>query len=223
MQNKKKNVRYVTEKGTAIFPYLIEPDTKFNSDGEFKVKLKLAPDANLATAKGDNVGNFQYFLDELMEKSLAKAQKDNPDKKRIKTADDPYTFDDDGALLVNFKLKANVSTREGKTFQQRPALFDSKGKPFDGDELWGGSLVKVAFEAVPFYTAMIGAGITLRLKAVQVIELRQGGEASADSYGFGEEEGYESAEASKQDSDDYGFSDDDDIPFDTAEDSNGDF
>jgi len=51
--------------------------------------------------------------------------------------------------------------------------------------------VKVAFQLNPFYTAQIGAGIGLRLKAVQVIDLIEPQGGSASSYGFGEEDGYE--------------------------------
>lgn len=225
-QKKKKNPRYVTEAGTAIYPYLITPDTQFNADGEYKVKLKLNPSAELRDSKGEAKGNFQEFLDRMVQASVTKAKKENP-KKRIKEADAPYTFDDDdGSLLVNFKLKARVTTRDGTEFEQQPALFDAKGKPFDGDEIWGGSVMKASFEVVPFYTALIGAGITLRLKAAQIIELKKGGEQSADSFGFGEEEGYESAGQAQ--AEEAGFAtdddlDDDDIPFDAAGDNDGDF
>ena len=226
MAQKKRNTRYVTAAGTAIYPYLTKPDTQFNPDGEYKVKLKLSPDAELKDSKGESRGTLQEFLDAMTGKSVAKAKQENP-KKRIKEADAPYTFDeDDGSLLVNFKLKAKVKTKDGSEFEQAVALFDAKGKPFDGDEIWGGSTVKVSFEVVPFYTAMIGAGLTLRLKAAQIIELKKGGEQSADSFGFGEEDGYESTGQAQ--AEEAGFAtdddlDDDDIPFDVAGDNDGDF
>lgn len=214
---KKRNPRYVTQVGTAIYPYLIEPDTEYNAEGEYKVKLRLPPDATLSNAKGESVGSVQEFIDGMMEKALAKAKEEN--KGRIKEADAPYQIDEDtGDLLVNFKLKASGKTREGKEFTQKPALFDAKGKPFDGDAIWGGSRLKVSFEVVPFFTKLIGAGVTLRLKAVQIIELIQGGGASAENYGFGEEEGYESDETSAEDE---GFSDAEDGAED--EEDGGDF
>ena len=223
-QKKKRNTRYVSEAGTAIYPYLLTPDTEYNPDGEYKVKLKLSPDAGLRNAKGEQYDNFQGFLDAMLEKAVAKAKQENP-KKRIKTADAPYQIDeDDGSLLVNFKLKALVKNKKDNTeFNQQPAIFDAKGKPFEGDAIYGGSVLKASFEVIPFYTALIGAGITLRLKAVQVIELRTASEPIADSYGFGEEEGYESEPSEAEGA---GFTeevDEDDIPFDTAEDAEGDF
>lgn len=63
-------------------------------------------------------------------------------------------------------------------------------------DIWGGTEGKVSFEVAPYFipgTAL--AGIKLRLNAVQVIELRSGGNKSAGEYGFGEEEGGFDAES----------------------------
>lgn len=216
---KKRNTRYVTDAGTAIYPYLIEPDTEYNADGEYKVKLRLAPDAIFKDSKGKSVGTAQEFLDSMLEKSVEKAKAEN--KGRIKEADAPYEVDEDtGELLVNFKLKASGKTREGKEFTQKPALFDAKGKPFEPEEIWGGSTIKVSFEVIPFYTKLIGAGISLRLKAAQIIELIQGGSANADSYGFGEEEGFEA----EDEAGDAGFSSEDEEGSNSDDDDDyGDF
>jgi len=83
--------------------------------------------------------------------------------------------------------------RDGKPWTAAPAIFDAKGQPVrDRDSLkgmWSGTTGRVSFEAQPFFQAAIGAGITLRLKAVQIIDLVEGG-GSAESYGFGEEDGW---------------------------------
>lgn len=209
--------RFVTDTGIAVYPYLIEPDTQFNADGEYKVKLRLSPDSKVYDEKRKALTDIQSFIDEKMEAALEKAQQEN--KGKIKEADAPYTIDEEtGEVLVNFKLKAKGQTRDGKEFEQKPALFDAKGKPFDGEALWGGSRIKVSFEVVPFYTKLIGAGVTLRLKAVQVIELKAGGSGgNADSYGFGEEEGYEAEDEAR----DNGFASEEDTP--EADDDGGDF
>jgi len=49
--------------------------------------------------------------------------------------------------------------------------------------------MKVAYQAVPYFTPMLGAGVSLRLKAVQVIKLVQG---KSDNNIFKEEDGFES-------------------------------
>jgi len=182
--SKVKNPRYTTPAGIAQYPYLTKPDTKFNPDGEYKISVEIP---------GAAAQDIVTFLDEQFEASVAKAKKDNPGKK-IKEGDVPYSVNDDtGKVTVRFKLKAKVTPKQGDPFEQRPALFDAKGKPIGADaKIGGGSKVKVAYELVPYYTAIAGAGISLRLKAVQVIDLVEfSGGASSEAYGFGEEEGYE--------------------------------
>ncbi len=181
---KAKNPRYTTPAGIAQYPYLTKPDTKFNPDGEYKISLEVK-DPNAAAP-------LMSFLDEQLEASIAKAKKDNPGK-RIKEGEAPYQVNDDtGAVTFRFKLKAKVTPKQGDPFEQRPAIFDAKGKPMQEAKIGGGSKVKVAYELIPYYTASAGAGVSLRLKAVQVIDLVEfSGGASADAFGFGEEEGYE--------------------------------
>jgi hypothetical protein len=182
--SKVKNPRYTTPAGIAQYPYLTKPDTKFNPDGEYKISVEIP---------GAAAQDIVTFLDEQFAASVAKAKKENPGKK-IKEGDVPYSVDDDsGKVTVRFKLKAKVTPKMGDPFEQRPALFDAKGKPIGADtKIGGGSKVKVAYELVPYYTAIAGAGVSLRLKAVQVIDLVEfSGGASSEAYGFGEEEGYE--------------------------------
>ena len=186
--SKAKNPRYVTPAGTAQYPYLTKPDTKFNPDGEYKLKLEIP---------GAAAQDIVTFLDEQHEAAQAKAKKENPGKK-IKEGTCPYEVDEDsGKVTVSFKLKAKVTPKNGDPFEQRPAIFDAKGKPLQDVNVGGGSKVKVAYEMVPYYTAIAGAGISLRLKAVQVIDLKEySGGASAEGYGFGEEDGYEAEDNS---------------------------
>jgi hypothetical protein len=185
MTKKAKLPRFVTPKGTAQYPYLTKPDTKFNPDGEYKVNLEI--DAQDAT-------EIMSFLDEQLAESIAKAKEENKGKK-IKEGDVPYSVDEDtGKVTVRFKLKAKVTPKNGEPFEQKPALFDAKGQPLVGDvKLGGGSKIKVSYEVLPYYTAIAGAGISLRVRAVQVIELVEFSSAGAGAFGFGEEDGYEAA------------------------------
>ena len=184
MSKTNKRPRFVTPAGIAQYPYLTTPDTKFNPDGDYKVNLEIDPT------------EITTFLDEQHEAAVAAAKKDNPGKK-IKEGDVPYSVNDEtGKVTVRFKLKAKVHPKNGESFDQRPALFDAKGKPLGKDvKIGGGSKIKVSYEVLPYYTAIAGAGISLRLKAVQVIDLVEyssGG--SGESYGFGKEDGYEATE-----------------------------
>lgn len=200
---KNRKPRYVTDTGEALFPYLVEPDTEFNPDGDYKVRLLLDPSANALNTKSGETLNLQGFLDEMMEKSYELAKEQNSG--RIKRADPPYEIDETtGQLKVNFKLKRKGKTRDGQEFTQQPALFDAKLNPYEGPEIWGGSKIKCSFEVAPYYTKLLGAGITLRLKGAQIIEMAERNTVSGGAFGFGEETGYEAAAHNESDEDSAG-------------------
>jgi hypothetical protein len=179
----------VSPAGIAMFPRLSTPDTKFDARGFYGTKLRLSPDAEAT--------QFVAMLDAAADASQMDAENSRKAEgkkggKPIKLADKSWYRDEDsGELVVNFKMLASGKTRAGKEFTQKPALFDAKGTPLPADvKIGGGSTLKVAFELNPFVSA-IGAGVSLRLKAVQVLDLKEYGQSSADSYGFGQEDGFE--------------------------------
>jgi len=53
--------------------------------------------------------------------------------------------------------------------------------------------MKIAYSLVPYFTPMLGAGITARIKAVQVIELVEGKQMNL----FDKEDGYEAKSESQ--------------------------
>lgn len=170
------------------YPKLIEPETKFNPEGAYKIVGLLDP------ADADGVATQ---LDELLNKHKASLKSQAPDQK-FKLADLPYAYQEiDGKPLfvVKSKMKAKGIDRDGRAWSAAPALFDAKGKPItDRDSLknmWSGTLGRISFDACPFYQAAIGAGITLRLRAVQIISLVESG-GNAESFGFEEEDGWTS-------------------------------
>ena len=166
------NIKGVTEVGKAIYPHLNKPDTRFQKEGVYKVTLELSP---------INAKNLLKHIDD----GIALATKDS---KSNKTAQLPYKTDEKGNMQFNFKCKASGVSKTGQNWEQKPKVFDSKGTPISKDILvWGGTTMKVAYEIIPYSNNMLGSGVSLRLKAVQVHDLVSGGGASADSYGFKEE------------------------------------
>jgi hypothetical protein len=87
--------------------------------------------------------------------------------------------------------RAARARRRQQKFTQKPALFDAKGKPVVTDIKIGTGNRQGELRVVPFVSP-IGAGASLRLKGVQIIELVEWGSGNADYYGFGEEEGFRS-------------------------------
>ena len=145
---------------------------------------------------GEDAENLKQKIDAAIQKSIALA-KEKAKGKNIKTAAAPYEDDtnDDGeatgSTVFKFKTKAQITTKDGKLIPNRVAIFDSKGTPMTDCNVWSGSEMKVSAELVPYYTAMVGAGVSMRLRAVQITKLVEGGSGNAKGYGFGEEEGYE--------------------------------
>jgi hypothetical protein len=178
-----KTPNFTTPKGVAKYPWLNTPDTKFNPDGDYKITVVLGAEAAAPIVK---------FLDERLEASVAQAKKDNVGKK-VREADPPYKVNEEtGEVEVTFKMKAKVNMKNGDSFEQRPTIFDAKLHPLKDINVGGGSVVKVNYECFGFYTALIGAGVSLRLKAVQVLNLVEfTGGLSAQAMGFKEEEGFE--------------------------------
>lgn len=182
-------------KGAAVYPHLNTPDTKFDADGVYHVKLRCSEKEPQAQA-------LIKLIDEKMVESVAKAReavKDDPKKlKKVKACDDkPYSFDTDdddkrtGTVTFTFKMKAQGKSRKtGEEFTQKPAIFNAQGKPVtEVLRIGGGSTLRVSYEIVLFPpTGKTGAGVSLRLKGVQVIELVEWGQGDASYHGFNAEE-----------------------------------
>ena len=88
--------------------------------------------------------------------------------------------------------------KTGETFENKPAIFDANGIPAKDVNVWGGSELKVSAELIPYYTSMVGAGVSMRLRAAQVIKLVEGGNNST-GYGFKKEEGFAVSETQEFD------------------------
>jgi len=178
---KKRNVRFTTEVGIAKWPHLNKPDTKFDKDGAYKLSLILDKES----VKGI-LGKSKEVLKDFVDAGLAKSKKMSP----LPIRDDKDDAGNpNGNFEVKFKLRA-VGRSQSDSWEQRPALFDAGGRPMS-ELIGGGSKVKVGCEIVPYSTAATGTGITLRLKAVQVIELATVSSGdSFESWSFSEEQGF---------------------------------
>lgn len=176
-EKRKRNERFVSPKGRFVYPWLTTPDTKFDADGVYRLKLAVpATDAS--------------GLVEMLEEKQADHLANNKAKVR-KEGSSPFELDEEtNEYLFTFKMKAKVTTKDGTEFTQRPAIFDASGQPCRDLKIGGGTTGKISFEIIPYANKMIGAGLSLRLKAVQIIDLVEYGQQDADSYGFGEEEGF---------------------------------
>jgi len=192
---KNNYVKVVSPEGVSKYAWLTKPDTKFDKDGHFKVNLVVS---------AEQAQPLIQQIDAEMKKSAEIAKEKN--KKAVKLSNPPYELetDDTGAETGNvefkFKRKAQIISADGKVIPFKVAIFDSSGTPMTDTNVWSGSKMKVSAELVHWYTAMAGAGVSLRLRAVQITELVEGGSDNASGYGFDKvDNGYVAPEKVKED------------------------
>lgn len=217
---KEKKVVHTSPQGTAVYPRILgEPDTKFNPEGVWSIKLKFKslsePGVQALIDRIDAVIE-QAGKEAKADADFVKSQKKRG--KKVEPADRSYTIDpDNGEVVVSFKSRASgISKKTNRPWERKVAVFDKYGKPVAPDtKVGGGSLCKVAFTLNPFYTA-IGYGCSIGLEAVQILELVEWGQGTAEQYGFDAEEfeGDEDEEStaatgSEEDADDEDATDDD--------------
>lgn len=192
---RKGNPVFFTPAGTAQYPWLNKPDTKFDADGVYKTNLILSAEDFNAPNKKLGGKSLQQVLTDAVEAKMAETLAELPKAaaSKVKTADVYEDELDDqgeptGNVKLHFKLKAKVTVKSsGKTFEQKPTLVDSKNKVID-DIIYGGSTIKLSFSPIPYYMASTKTvGVSLRMIAVQVLDLvsRGGGDT-----GFDVEDGY---------------------------------
>jgi hypothetical protein len=197
MARKTKRPLYVTPVGIAVWPHVHSPDTKFDKDGVYRVQLAYDEDSTEAKKLIAAIDAWiESAITEQRALDLEEAGSDERARKRItnkeyKRADKPYKMElndegeETGRVLFNFKLKAKGKTREGEVFERKVALYLKGGQPLPKDKkIGGGSKLQVSYEANPFYTGGLGAGVSLRMMAVMVHELVEWAQRDASGFGF---------------------------------------
>ena len=163
----KNQIKIVSPRGIAVYPWLNRPDTKFSADGDFKVTLKVpAEDASPLIQK----------LDEIISNYQSQQTKADPKLARYSVSP-PYEeeMDDQGNLtghyLFKFKQKAKIHTKDGRVIDMKVALVDASRTPTSVN-VGGGSAIKIAATVFPYAMSTTKSiGLSLRPSAVQILEL----------------------------------------------------
>ncbi len=183
--------RITTPVGVAKFPWLNEPDTKFesqrNKGGEYHVDLRL-PEAESAAL----VQRLETILQEWM--ALKNAEQEELKKKPYKPFNTlPWSEDFDdagnptGEYVFKFKRGVQWEDRDGNVRTNVLKFVDSHGQGVNSltDTIGSGSKLRICFQ-VRGWASPLGVGIALDLVAVQIIELvAYAGSADAEGEGFG--------------------------------------
>lgn len=186
-------------KGNALWAKVFDPDTRYVPEGEYSIQV-VVPETQAAEVCEQ--------LDNMAQAKLSEVVKEQPKLKAVLSTRAPYELETDeagnptGNILFKTKMKARITSRDGRTYEQKPAVVDAKRTPMDGSQLVGnGSLVKVAVEPMSYMmqsTKQIG--VTLRLKAVQIINLVEYGNTVTSI--FDEEDGFVASAVRKDDNSD---------------------
>lgn len=194
--NNKKNflTAFTSPVGEAVFPWLTKADTMHDTTGvyhtDLSVPFELADDfiAKLenvlcnftATLEGPQMAFTQrpVFTKEVTRPEFTKDMTDE-EKDAARAAHIP---EETGNVLFRFKLKSTVTPASGETFTQAPVIvMAATGEKVEGP-VYGGSMIRVRGQIVPYTNSMSSQiGVTLRLKAVQVLDLVTG---SGEGTGF---------------------------------------
>jgi hypothetical protein len=172
-----------TPKGIAKYPHVNEPNTRFNPMGEYSCSIVVSDEDGTAfRAKIEELFDAEYERECIIHK-----------KKLKKSQHFPVAQDEDGQWLVKTKQVSKVETKSGDVYTFDVKLFDASGQPVKSENcrVGSGSQVRCSIEPRTWYNPSVGFGMTLSLRAVQVIELvESSGGSSADSFGFDAEEGF---------------------------------
>ncbi len=171
--------------GTARYPHVNKPNTTFDPDGAYS--------CDIVVTEGE-AKKFTAEMETIRDQAQAMEEQKTGKKLRVCQAF-PVKQTDDGQWIIRSKQKAKgKNSRTGEVYEFNIKLFDAQGSPCDV-EVGGGSKVKMAVKPYTWYSPSLGFGISLQLKALQIMELvtPSASGAGASSFGFtAEEEGFSS-------------------------------
>lgn len=166
---------------------ILKPDTKYNAAGDFKIKVRIPKDTKGLAAQLEQI-------EAAREKAKAAWLKETKNKgKRIKEADLPFYEDDEGNIVMSFKSVASwTDQKTGETRYRQIPVFGGAGRidPKAVPQFGEGSVVRVAYTISAFANAAVGAGASLRIDSVKLIEVKQFSSGGAADHFGDDEEGY---------------------------------
>lgn len=234
MADKKKNPTILTPVLSLKYPKLDKPDYGSKDypkpDGEYStLGVMEAEDRAVKKFLADLAPHYQEAI-ELANEEFKKLKVETRKKlggvkenDLFTTLYDPETEEPTGFIQIKAAMKASGTRKDKSVWKAKPDIYDAKGRPMTKvPEIWSGTKGILSLELQPYFIPGTGAaGLKLKLKAVQIIDLVSGGTRTASSHGFQSyDDGYEYEEpveddTTNEDEDDSSLSKDldDDIPF----------
>jgi hypothetical protein len=224
-----KMIVATSPRGTFVYPKLNEPDYGSKEypvvNGQYAVRLRVQKDDPKVKAF---IAKMEAALETVKETAAARV-KELPVKtrKQLEAANGPSmlkinplfsviydeeTEEETGEIEFKFQMPAKVITkpRDGKpskTLTFKPIIADARGLPIPANKLppiWGGTEGIVSFEFAEDGYFIEGSGLVgvkMRMLGVQILVLKSGGERSASSLGFTQQDGFSSDDLAEKDED----------------------
>lgn len=177
--------KYTTGKGELTgFIGVFEPSTKFNKEGVYSANILLPQEeGEKLAAEIKNIRTEQF-------KTYGKKTKVTDLTRCV-----PYgivdeetgeeTPDAQGRYILKTTAKAFIENGKPKV---KIPVFDAKQNPVQDVRIGAGTIARLSI-SLEGYSVAGKTGVSVKLKALQIIDLVEYGNGSAESYGFGDEDG----------------------------------
>ncbi len=169
----KRYEQYTTDEFLAVYPSLDQgkPNEAFNQNC-YEVSRRLDP----TSEEYKDIVDFLHSYDADMFEEITGKPMPAPENLKLPIKDETEKGADDtriptGKVLLRFKCPDTITKRKtGEKIPNHVPIFDTAGNRMLKPGIWGGSKIKVAYQITPYSTGF-GAGLSLRLRQVQVIDL----------------------------------------------------
>lgn len=172
---------FQTPLGVLNYPWINKPDTRYNPTGTFQTKISVpleqAQDLiaqlervrDAEFAKLDPQKSATYSKKDVYEVEFSQPAADATDEEKEAFVPEPT-----GNVVFKAKLNAVVQPKEGDAFNQSVIIIDGDEVPVTLP-VWSGTKGMIRGQVVPWSNAaQKQTGVTLRMKAVKVLELVTG-------------------------------------------------
>lgn len=174
-------IKLTTPFGIASYPKLNSPD-EYKGKKQYKVKLILDGNDPKVQEFADKVRmKSEEFHQIKMAEAKPKPGKPKPKFDVYQPIQVEYAADGEtptGRLILQAKMNASYTDKQGVEVELRPAIFDSLNQAVDTAKIIirGGSEMRLSVKLIPFANeASNVAGGTFQLQQVQVRKFAQGG------------------------------------------------
>lgn len=177
--------KYTTGKGELIgFIGIFEPSTKFNKVGVYSANILLSKEEGEVLAEEIKKVRTEQYKTYGKKTKVAELTRCVP----YGIADEETgeeTPDAEGRYILKTTAKAFIENGKAKV---KIPVFDVKQNPVKDIRIGVGTVARLSI-SLEGYSVAGKTGVSVKLKAVQIIDLVEYGNGSAESYGFGDEDG----------------------------------